>query len=192
MCISADSWPSQQSVFSVCPASRFSGFAFFSLVHFSSHFPSRIYPFSSFHLTFSANLDIPAIFCSVFSSVESLTAGIILHCQQPTVLSPSLFLFSPLPSSLHSSSIINKGEIPLLCWYVYYLCRCPTPTSTSHPSRHRCDRPPVIVTRAERQPLSLSLSLFASVLDSIKNNIIINHPLQTWSQIKKKTMVLFG
>lgn len=157
--VSADSWPSQQSV-SVCPASRFSGFAFFSLAHFSSRFSSGIYPFPSFHLTFFANLDIPAIFCSVFSSVESLTAGIILHRQQLTVFSPLLPFFS-----LHLSTIIDKGEIPLLCWYVYYLCRCPTPTSISHPPRRRCESPASDSdqSRATAIRLSLSLSLFASL-----------------------------
>lgn len=76
----------------------FFGFCFFlSGALFPSHFSSGIYSFSSFHLTFfSANLDIPAIFCSVFSSVESLTAGIILHCQQLSLpLFSSFPLFSP-------------------------------------------------------------------------------------------------
>lgn len=103
-CIRSPPTAGHHSLSSLCPASLFFFFVFsfsLSLTHFLFTFHWESFHYSLFLLTFfPANLDIPAIFCSVFASVESLTAaGLTLHRQQLTV---RLFFFSPpfFPSSL--------------------------------------------------------------------------------------------
>lgn len=108
---------------------------------------------------------------------------------------PSLLFFlflSSLPLSIlnnyqeREKSLCSAGTFLTAC------ARCPTYTSSTHPPRRRCEnRPPVIVTRAER--LSLFFCFGRWLCPS--RNIIIHLNLSltdTGLRGKRKTMVLSG